>query len=250
MDTSILEEIGLTNSESEVYLALLELGESTTGPIVDKSGVASSKIYELLEKLIQKGLATSHLEGKIKHFKAVSPERLKDYLEDKKEELDQKEKELDELMPQLKSVFEEHREETEVEVFKNYKGVETAFKDMIRTLEKGDEFLVIGGGDTPTTNKRTKWFFERIHRQRSEKGIKLRIIFSEARRKSLKDLTLFPHTNYKYLPYGTPSTINIYKDTTILLTMSPEPAAIRIKNQQITDSYKIYFEKMWKMARR
>ncbi|MBI2665760.1 hypothetical protein HYX12_04015 [Candidatus Woesearchaeota archaeon] len=50
MDIDLLRNIGLTDSEIKVYLALLELGSSTKGPIVDKSRVASSKIYELLEK--------------------------------------------------------------------------------------------------------------------------------------------------------------------------------------------------------
>ena len=52
--TELLEEIGLTKSEIKVYLALLELGSSTTGPIVDKSKASSSKIYEILDKLMQK----------------------------------------------------------------------------------------------------------------------------------------------------------------------------------------------------
>jgi len=38
MDTSILENIGLTGAEIKVFLALLELGSSTAGKIVEKSG--------------------------------------------------------------------------------------------------------------------------------------------------------------------------------------------------------------------
>jgi hypothetical protein len=121
---------------------------------------------------------------------------------------------------------------------------------MINSLKKGDEFLVIGGGDTPSTNDNTKLFFEQIHKRRAEKGIILRIIFSEARKKSYHLMRTFKHTIARFLPYGTPSTINIYDDTTILLVMSPLPAAIRIKDKQITESYKTYFEHMWKQAKK
>lgn len=55
MALEVLEELGLTKSEIKVYLALLELGQSTTGPVVDKAEIASSKIYEILEKLVNKG---------------------------------------------------------------------------------------------------------------------------------------------------------------------------------------------------
>ena len=58
MDTGLLESVGLTKSEAKVYLALLELGSSSKGPIVKRSGVASSKVYELLDKLIAKGLVS------------------------------------------------------------------------------------------------------------------------------------------------------------------------------------------------
>src|SRR3989338_3370224 len=83
MDTSILKEIGLTDSEIKVYLALLELGSSTAGPIVEKSGVASSKIYEVLEKLMQKGLASFVIASGTKHFEAASPRRVEDYIREK-----------------------------------------------------------------------------------------------------------------------------------------------------------------------
>ena len=65
MELELLKEIGLTDSEIKVYIALLELGSSSKGPIVDKSHVASSKIYELLEKLMQKGLVTQVLKSNV-----------------------------------------------------------------------------------------------------------------------------------------------------------------------------------------
>jgi len=38
MDVSILEDLGLTQAEIKVYLALLELGSSSAGRILEKSG--------------------------------------------------------------------------------------------------------------------------------------------------------------------------------------------------------------------
>jgi len=56
MDTEILSQIGLTNSEIKVYFALLELDTSTVGPIYEKAKVPDSKIYLILEKLKEKVL--------------------------------------------------------------------------------------------------------------------------------------------------------------------------------------------------
>jgi len=54
MDISPLKEAGLTEGEIRVYLALLELGLSTSGPILEKSGITKSIIYRILDKLIKK----------------------------------------------------------------------------------------------------------------------------------------------------------------------------------------------------
>ena len=49
-----LERIGLTPGESEVYEALVSLGLSSAGVITKKSGIASSKVYEVLQRLQKK----------------------------------------------------------------------------------------------------------------------------------------------------------------------------------------------------
>ena len=66
MDTTSLREAGLTDGEIKVYLALLELGAATTGPIIEKSGIARSIIYQILDKLMQKGLVSMVMKDKTK----------------------------------------------------------------------------------------------------------------------------------------------------------------------------------------
>ena len=63
-----LLKIGLTEGESKVYLALTELGSSTVGPIVKKSGVAYSNIYDILHRLIEKGIVSFIIKNKTRYF--------------------------------------------------------------------------------------------------------------------------------------------------------------------------------------
>ena len=60
MYEEIMRKVGLTNSEIAVYMALVKLRSSTTGPIVKDAGISSGKIYEIMDKLIAKGLV-SHI---------------------------------------------------------------------------------------------------------------------------------------------------------------------------------------------
>src|SRR3990167_8430777 len=95
MDTSILEDMGLSNAEAKIYVALLELGQSKTGRIIDVTKLQSSTVYHVLGSLVEKGIASYILKGKTKHYQAESPEALLAFLEDKK-------RTLNEIMPELK----------------------------------------------------------------------------------------------------------------------------------------------------
>ena len=87
MELKILKDIGLTDGEIKAYLALLELGKSTVGKIIEKSRVSPSKIYDVLNRLIEKGLISYIIEGKVKHFKAAPPKNVLNYIERKEEDL-------------------------------------------------------------------------------------------------------------------------------------------------------------------
>src|SRR3989344_476843 len=143
MDLELLQEIGLTKAEIKVYLALLELGSSTTGPIIDKSGASSSKIYEILEKLMQKGLASFVIKSGTKYFEAAPPKRILEFLQEKQRRINEQTKQVESILPELELKQTLSKEKSETLVFKGMKGAETAFNDIL-TLKKGEEVLALG----------------------------------------------------------------------------------------------------------
>jgi HTH-type transcriptional regulator, sugar sensing transcriptional regulator len=94
MDIEILEDIGLTKREISVYIALIELGESTAGPLKHKTKLQNSVIHWCLNNLITKGLVNYVEKGKRKYYQATDPENLIKFLNEKKHRLQ-------ELVPQL-----------------------------------------------------------------------------------------------------------------------------------------------------
>ncbi|MFA6398795.1 MAG: helix-turn-helix domain-containing protein, partial [archaeon] len=73
MNSALLEKIGLSKGEIKVFLALNRLGESTVGKIVSESEVSKSKVYDILEKLIRKGLAGYIVREDTKYFFVNNP---------------------------------------------------------------------------------------------------------------------------------------------------------------------------------
>ena len=76
------EKLGLTKYESKAYLVLLSNGSSYGGEISKKSGVPGAKIYETLDRLVEKGLAYPVSENPV-HYR---PLPLENFLNNKRHE--------------------------------------------------------------------------------------------------------------------------------------------------------------------
>ena len=78
MQTAIskLTRLGLTEYEARAYTALLKENPASAYEIAKNSGIPTSKIYEVINKLISKEIVQSIHGGRTKMFIPVSPEEL------------------------------------------------------------------------------------------------------------------------------------------------------------------------------
>ena len=72
--------------------------------------------------------------------------------------------------------------EPEVEVFKGWKGMRSAYKMMLENLQPGDTNIVIGATSGEDKEAATR-FFQKIHNERREKRIKLKMILNQVDKK-------------------------------------------------------------------
>lgn len=245
---TILEEIGLTKNEIKIYLALLKLGSTSTGAIIKETKVHASKVYDGLERLADKGLVTHVIIANTKHFKAVNPERLIDFLEDKKKSIENQKDAIKKYLPELKSFQETGTDETEAEIFKGWKGMETVFNEGIKEMGKGDNWYVLGayaGEDVEKTDK----FIQKVIMKCEKKKMKWKIIYNESARNTFKYEQESPITENRFLAQETPATINIYKDVIFIALWIKNPIAFRVRSEKVADSFKTYFKFMWKLAK-
>ena len=245
---SILEEIGLTKNEIKIYLSLLKLGSTTTGAVIKKTGIHNSKVYDGLERLATKGLATHVVVANTKHFKAVDPERLLDFLDDKRKTISEHEEEIRKYLPQLKSFQELEGDDTEAEIFKGWKGMETVFNEGIKVMGKKDIWYVLGayaGEDVERTNR----LITKVIRKCEDKKMKWKVIYNESARGTFEYEQTSPITENRFLSQETPATINIYKDVMFIALWIKNPIAFRVKSKKVADSFRKYFEVMWAMAK-
>src|SRR5437868_5169348 len=71
-----LEDLGLTPTEHAVFICLLRLGSRQASSIAKQTGISRAHVYEVLDRLTQRGLVSVHERDGVKHFSGLSLEEL------------------------------------------------------------------------------------------------------------------------------------------------------------------------------
>jgi sugar-specific transcriptional regulator TrmB len=252
INLSLLRNIGLTESESKVYIALLEIGDfCTKGPILKRAKIAPSKVYHVLDKLMDKGLVSTITKNNTKHFAAASPSRIRDYIDTKKRELEEEEKTAKKLLPQLDKMFKAAKEQATAEIFMGWQGMETVYSNFLHETRKGETIRVLGASSGADPEKTTR-FFGKHGKRYYDKGIKIKIIYNEEARGYDKEIKrAYDYTlNRRFLFKTPPVEILMTKDKVAILMLKIEPIVILIHDKETAKSFQVYFEELWKIAKR
>ena len=237
MDTQILQEIGLSNTEAKVYLALLELGSALAGAITKRSEVNRTNVYDALERLIEKGLVTYVISANRKVFEPVNPERLQQILKEK-------EKRLVSVMQKLQLKYKKIKAKEEATIFKGKKGIKSIFEDILK--EKKDLFVY--GAESRFADMFPA-YQKHWNDRRAKSKIKVNMIYNEnVRKRKIKEkLKLL---EMKFLPkhYNFPSTIVIYGDKVVTIVWTELPFGFMIRSKDAAKSNMNFFDILWKAS--
>jgi len=239
MDTRILEDIGLTNAEIKVYLALLELGTATAGPILDKTGLQNSVVHRALHSLLDKGLISFVKEGKRNHYQATNPKHIIEFINEKKERFE-------EILPELLIKQKVAKEKPEIVSFRGIKGIKEL---LLELLEAGGKEHHTFGSTRKSLMLGEAWWVS-YHRKRAKKSIKAKLMFNESL-KYWKAEIKYSKTEIRYTKAGfEPLTETIIRNDKIgIIIWTEKPLGILIHNKAAADSYDKFFQIMWKSAK-
>ena len=235
-----LLKLGLTEGETKVYLALNELGSTTVGPIVKKSKVAYSNIYDILNRLIEKGLASFIIKEKTRYFQAASPSNLIEFLNKKEKQILNQREQLKKILPQLEKL-QEAKSEQEAEVFVGLKGLKTAYERLLKNKTKKDEVLYF-------------YLHEKEYAEMSDnfynniKNISMKVKVSGIANKEYKESWFakkHKFLNLRFVDFPIPGNIDIIGDMVLFVSWKPNPMGVLIHSKSIADNLREYFNEVW-----
>jgi sugar-specific transcriptional regulator TrmB len=235
-----LEEMGLTHNEALVYTALVEIGETTTGAIVKKTGLHRVLIYDALESLIRKGLASFVIKENRKYFQATDPSRILDFLKEKEEIAKS-------ILPELQLKREQAKTKQQVSIYEGVKGLKSALQNMLKELTPNGIYYAFASGNMADT----LGFFYNIYQKEKKKNRIRSFMIYDKEFKKRKDVLKITYGTIKFYPLTYfPTDTFIYNDKVLIVIWNANPPfAVLIINKQAAESYKKMFDVFWKNAR-
>lgn len=238
-----LVDLGFSNKEAGVYLALLELGPSTTTEISRRAGINRTTGYDILESLASDGLINPIGETKIQKFVAENPGKVISFLENKIKNSQEKLKQAHVLLPELLSVF-NVKEKPKVRFYEGTERIKEVFEDTL-TAEK--EILAYAVG-ADAFNAVGEEYLRDYFQRRVAKNIKVRVIAPDdvdtlkvtaKDKEEMRESFIVPKDRF----YFTTET-NIYNNKILIMSWK-EKFAVLVESKEIADAQKKIFELAW-----
>ena len=236
---AILYSIGLNHTEIEIYIDLIKSGKSTVVDISKRVKIHRPNIYDSLERLIEKGLASKIIEEKHNLFSANDPKNLIFFHNQKQQDI----KDVTKLLEKIQNKEESKREVSVVEGVSSIRNILTGF------IETGKPISVYGTPDG-IIDILGEGFMKDFHKQRVKKKIPLKHIYNKNASAKIKALNKLEYSEARYLPsrYESQISTNICGNTVVLMFWEEPISAVIIKSSAIAKSYKDYFRALWENA--
>lgn len=237
----------LTKGESKVYETLIELGESSIGNVIKISGVSSSKIYDILRRLSEKGLVSTVNKNGKQYFSPSNPERLNEILNEERKKFKEYSSVLKSIISNLKSRKNISKPLSILCSYEGIKGMKTVLGSVLENLKKNDEILILGS--PKIVGEQAGGYLKEWQKRRIKIGAVCRIItnvdalswddiwWEKSKKKKLTFTKKSDSISPAYLVITKNSVVTIYFSGIIL--------SFIIEHKDIASRYIDFFNNLW-----
>ena len=241
-----LTSLGLTQGEAKVFLAMIQIGPSRVGKIVEKSGVSQSKIYNVLDRLVLKGLASYNIQDNIKHFQSLEPSRLHEYIQKKEDEIKSQKEGITQLVNDLtKNIYATRRSTSEI--FVGERSLRSAYMTLLSDAKKGDILRYFY--PYPDAHENASPFYSRFYKYQKSKGIVERGIVTIDFKNSEHFKEIPKDVKLRYVDFPLPGTIDMLMNKLLIVDWKTI-TGILITSSEIASIFINYFDSISRIAKR
>jgi sugar-specific transcriptional regulator TrmB len=241
-----LQNFGFSEKETEVYLALLQLGKGTVTEISRKAGINRTTGYDILNSLTSKGVVSVSGKEPKQEYAAESPESITAYLKRENQKIIENIKKSEEITHDL-SLLHAFKNRPKIRFYEGLEGLEHVYEDTLTSKE-----TILAYASVEDVHATLPNYFPNYYKRRAKKGISIRAIFPKTaealelvkhNEEEKRETVLVPADKFNFSPE-----INIY-DNKVMIASWREKLGIIIESEEIADAMKKTFELAWVGAR-
>ncbi len=136
-----MKELGISEGEAKVFAALLECGQLSALEIHKKTSVPRSKVYEITQKMVLRGMCIEKSVGSKKRYQAVEPDRaFKHVINQYEHEFDERKKLATQLAKILVPLYRDSIKSIAgaeyVEIIRDLQSIHERYVDLVRMAKR------------------------------------------------------------------------------------------------------------------
>lgn len=241
-----LKELGLKENEIDIYLALLELGESSIVPIRKRVHLPRTTVFHALERLDEKGLIDILETPARRIYFPHPPKKIVTLLADQSEKLKDQAEDFKNFLPQLNQLYNISPFQPRVRFFVGGE-IKEIYEEILASPI--NEFLYLGETNKVMSILSRRYLMDFVKRK-VEKGIWTKSL----RVKKEEDPFFDPKTGLRkvrYLPEGfnAPANIYIYHHNVAIIATAKENFALVVTSKEYAETMKSWHGELWKVAK-
>lgn len=265
--TQKFQDLGLTERETKVYITLLSKKSFTSTELQKSANIPRTKIYEVLFKMVERGICIERRIGKIKYYEAVEPKKalhkvLEDYKNNFHDELEKKKEITDTLAGIFNPVYQRNKNFiSPLEFVEVIKDKEQAQKKILEAFKEANTEVLslIKGPYVCDTNSRIN---QQVKEEKNmlKRGVKCKKIYESGEllenialieqfkplAKLGSQLRMFEHIPIKMVVFDERKVIFPLQD---IIKNPDELTIILIEHKEMVSACKILFHYMWSMSK-
>lgn len=238
---SLLTDVGFSQKEAAVYLALSSLGEATASEVAKKADIKRPTVYATLETLKARGFVHQTKQKGQTKFLAEKPDAILLHAKTRAARLEAH-------LDFFRALFKGTRKHPRIFFYSGPDGFKMIWKKLFSSGIS--EYLIMTDPQEMTGFVKESYITDTIIREKKKRGIKSRQIlsFSEYGKKIMEKDALENRAS-KMMPhlYRFPFTTIIFGDHVALISPLSENFIVIIESEAYAKSQRAFFEALWSL---
>lgn len=237
----ILTELGLSDTESKVYLTSLRVGPGSVQKIAKESKLSRTATYDAIESLQKRGLFSSYERGKKQFYAAEEPEHAAAYFRENVHKIESRLENFLSAIPELRLSF--GGERPGVHFYEGDEGLLALFRDITEVAPKElDEVSNIEDVQKSLDEK----FLQAARRAMDPEKMRYRLLYrgtTQTPRAKVENCRIPDDIKVFH------GDIVIYANRVAFVTFVGKPVTVIVQSEPFADTARALYEMAWRICK-